>query len=136
MRTIARSISYFINAEYTFRLIPKVCDTMGPIPMRLRLFSVVRKPLWRHSMIWLWSMAQGPRGTFSTDAFSRLGRGTFATVYKGLHRATGNFFAIKVIKTKLDANNKMIERETDILRELRHVCRLIPTGFTLIHSLS
>ena len=85
-------------------------------------------------MIWLWSTTQGLGGAFSTDAITRLGHGTFATVYKGLHRATGNFFAIKVIKTKLDTSNKMVERETDILRELRHVCRFIPAGLTPTHS--
>lgn len=75
-------------------------------------------------MIWLWSTLRGLGGMYGTDTFIRLGHGTFATVYKGLHRATGDFFAIKVIKTKLDTNNKMVERETDILRELRHVCQL------------
>ena len=79
-------------------------------------------------------MTRGLGEAFSADAFTRLGHGTFATVYKGLHRATGNFFAIKVIKTKLDTSNKMIERETDILRDLRHVCRLILAGLTLTHS--
>ena len=88
-------------------------------------------------MIWLWSRARGLGGAFSTDSFTRLGHGTFATVYKGLQRATGNFFAIKVIKTKLDANNKMVERETDILRELRHVCQPIRlAAHRLIHRVS
>lgn len=86
-------------------------------------------------MIWLWSTLRSLRGMFSTDAFTRLGHGTFATVYKGLHRETGNFFAIKVIKTKLDTSNKMIERETDILRELRHVCRLVLVRLVLTYLL-
>ena len=70
-----------------------------------------------------------------TNPFTRLGHGTFATVYKGLHRETGNFFAIKVIKNKLDTSNKMIERETDILRGLRHVCLLILVGLMLAYLL-
>jgi len=72
---------------------------------------------------------------YGTDTVTRLGHGTFATVYKGLQRATGNFFAIKVIKTKLDTTNKMVERETDILRELRHVWLLILACLVLTHSL-
>lgn len=68
------------------------------------------------------------------DTFTRLGHGTFATVYKGLHRETGNFFAIKVIKNKLDTSNKMIERETDILRGLRHVCLLVLINHMLTYS--
>jgi serine/threonine protein kinase len=86
-------------------------------------------------MIWLWSTLRGLRGIHGTETFTRLGHGTFATVYKGLQRATGNFFAIKVIKTKLDTSNKMVERETDILRELRHVWQLTLASLILIHSL-
>lgn len=136
MGSIAQSKSHLIDAEYTFRLIPKVCDHMKAISKSSCFFSVARSLLSRHDMIWLWSTAQSLRGTFGTDAFTRLGRGTFATVYKGLHRETGNFFAIKVIKTKLDTNNKMIERETVILRELRHVCRPFLASLTLIRYVS
>ena len=68
-------------------------------------------------------MLRALHGMFCTNTFTRLAYGTFATAYKGFHWETGNLFAIKVIKNKLDTSNKMIERETDILENTNmYVC--------------
>ena len=61
------------------------------------------------------------------DSLFRLGKGSFATVLRATHRATGQVFAVKLINTKrfaLSANQstaKMFIREIEILLELHHV---------------
>jgi serine/threonine/tyrosine protein kinase RAD53 len=61
----------------------------------------------------------------NSPPFFRLGKGSFATVVKALHRPTGQYFAVKVIprpKSLLQPNTvKMLEREMAILRQLDHV---------------
>ncbi len=61
----------------------------------------------------------------------RLGKGTFATVYKAIKRDTGRWYAVKVIqrsrfRPKDDKSNDMFMREITILESLDHpnICRL------------
>jgi ser/thr/tyr protein kinase RAD53 len=62
--------------------------------------------------------------------FYRLGKGSFATVVKALHRPSGQYYAVKVIprpKSLLQPNTvKMLEREMAILRQLDHVSFSLP----------
>lgn len=80
-----------------------------------------------------------------------LGTGTFATVHKALSRRTGQFVAVKMIRSNklaapyipnrdddrsvnAAANNRgtAFAREIEILRELRHpnICQLLETFWT------
>src|SRR3712207_3805752 len=47
--------------------------------------------------------------------------GTFSTVRKGVHKKTGDVFAIKIIDKKaVGDKTEMIQTEIDILRKVRH----------------
>ncbi|KAG9085511.1 hypothetical protein FS749_004360, partial [Ceratobasidium sp. UAMH 11750] len=60
-----------------------------------------------------------------------LGRGAFATVRRALHRASGQWFACKVItKSRLVHNprsRQMFQREVSIMKEFDHphICKLV-----------
>ncbi|KAF7376629.1 Pkinase-domain-containing protein [Mycena sanguinolenta] len=72
------------------------------------------------------------------DLHNELGKGSFATVYKALHRATGDWVAVKVIHetkrqngpsgaaTASDATRTRSTREIDVMSSLRHpnICAL------------
>ena len=85
------------------------------------------------------------------DVSHELGTGTFATVHKALSRRTGQFVAVKMIRSNklaapyspnrdddrsvnAAANNRgtAFAREIEILRELRHpnICQLLETFWT------
>ncbi|KAJ7049936.1 kinase-like domain-containing protein [Mycena amicta] len=69
----------------------------------------------------------------SYDLSHQLGKGSFATVYRALHRASGEWVAVKVIHetkrqggTAAAAANTMFSREINIMENLRHpnICML------------
>ncbi|KAG8799298.1 hypothetical protein FRC17_007170, partial [Serendipita sp. 399] len=69
-----------------------------------------------------------------------LGRGSFATVHKALHRETGLFYAVKIIpkpQSLLQPQTvKMLEREMGILKRLDHpnivaLCDVVPSDVEL-----
>jgi serine/threonine/tyrosine protein kinase RAD53 len=64
------------------------------------------------------------------DITHELGKGSFATVMKAIERATGKWFAIKIITEKhnrpADQNRVAFSREIDIMKRLKHpnICEL------------
>ncbi|KAF7305784.1 Pkinase-domain-containing protein [Mycena chlorophos] len=68
----------------------------------------------------------------SYDLSHQLGKGSFATVYRALHRQTGQWVAVKAIhETKRQGTaaanaNNMISREINVMQALRHpnICEL------------
>ncbi|KAF5317106.1 hypothetical protein D9611_003775 [Ephemerocybe angulata] len=67
------------------------------------------------------------------DVSTELGKGSFATVMKALHRETGVWYAVKMIKDKTNrgnggnvVKNQAIAREIEIMEALKHpnICEL------------
>ncbi|GLH06934.1 Obscurin [Gryllus bimaculatus] len=54
------------------------------------------------------------------DLQSELGRGKFGTVYRCRERATGLQLAAKVVATPRREDRRNVEREVDVMRQLRH----------------
>lgn len=87
-------------------------------------------------------IAGGPKGGMHAiyDISHELGKGSFASVYKAIHRATGQWYAVKMIqvdKIKKSAMKRDVEkastfaREISILEKLNHpnICQLKETFF-------
>lgn len=57
--------------------------------------------------------------------FGQIGKGSFATVHKGVQKSSGRLVAIKVIQKQRFIKNpqtmKMFAREVDIMKKLDHV---------------
>ena len=45
-----------------------------------------------------------------------LGEGNYGTVYKALHKESGNVVAVKIISISSDSNNESLVKEISILR--------------------
>jgi len=67
---------------------------------------------------------------------NELGKGTFATVRKAVHKATGNWYAVKMIYPSKSvgqqhSGNQNLIREISIMEKLDHrnICKLIEVFF-------
>ncbi|KAL8278358.1 hypothetical protein RQP46_009250 [Phenoliferia psychrophenolica] len=73
-----------------------------------------------------WGIAESSGGGIHDkyDVREQIGKGSFATVRKGIQRATGNMVAIKIIQKARFASNpktmEMISREVEIMKNLDH----------------
>ena len=61
------------------------------------------------------------------DLIHELGHGAFATVMKGVHRASGDWCAVKIIHRRARDDLSSLMREIDILKSLshRHITKLM-----------
>eukprot|EP01129_Flabellula_baltica_P007842 TRINITY_DN306_c0_g1_i2.p1 TRINITY_DN306_c0_g1~~TRINITY_DN306_c0_g1_i2.p1 ORF type:complete len:700 (-),score=144.44 TRINITY_DN306_c0_g1_i2:369-2468(-) len=68
---------------------------------------------------------------FAMDANSYLGRGSFATVYKGVNVITGEIVAVKIVEYsgRNSTDKKYLNQEIDLMKMIRH-----PNCVNLLHS--
>jgi serine/threonine/tyrosine protein kinase RAD53 len=77
------------------------------------------------------------------DLSTELGKGSFASVRKAVHRATGKWFAVKMIYPsksvgQQQSRNQTLIREISIMEKLDHrnICRLVEVFFQNDNSIS
>ena len=62
--------------------------------------------------------------TFTIDDYTlekkRIGKGSFSTVYKGIHNCTGKVYAIKEISFDINKSKNNIKREINVMKKLNH----------------
>ena len=56
------------------------------------------------------------------DIDADIGSGSFATVKRAIHRASGTWYAVKIIQRKhrQDSQNEAFARETTVMEQLKH----------------
>lgn len=79
------------------------------------------------------------------DLGIELGKGSFATVRKAIHRATGQWYAVKMIAASKavrnggqTSRNSTFAREISIMEKLEHpnICKLVEVFFQEDNSIS
>ena len=131
METRSRLEVHYHNPIMSQKIIVS-CDSVG-------FMSVIN----RYDLGYVFRLiAGGPKGGMHAiyDISHELGKGSFASVYKAIHRATGQWYAVKMIqvdKIKKSAMKRDVEkastfaREISILEKLNHpnICQLKETFF-------